>query len=132
MENQAERNVEIVQTAIEDSLVYANDWSFEAEDMLKEIIGRKRELCIFKPLKDIYVGEAYLRPVSINAYNHPSGLNGRIIGMVYATPKYRDKRLCYILQWPDDSVDYVAISDVKEGAYEFTDIKETWKHETKS
>jgi hypothetical protein len=66
------------------------------------------------------IQQAYLYPVSMNAFHHPSGLNGRVIGLTFVIPdKSTKERLCYKLQW-DDMEDYVALSSVVSGDYEFS------------
>lgn len=80
------------------------------------------------------MNKAFLKSISINAYNNGSGLNGEILGVEYVSPKNSTPRPCYKVQYFDyeedirygnrgidtiveDIVDYVPVSDVESKAY---------------
>jgi len=66
--------------------------------------------------------EAWIIPQSIHAYKE--GEPARVVGVEFITPENYPTRLCYHLRWPDQSEDWIPVSDVDGESYKLVSLSE--------
>jgi hypothetical protein len=92
------------------------------ENLIKEIRAHKRaqreqEL----NEKTMKVMDVYLIPKDSWTFRYGTGQRGKIIGVKMVTPPGimdQTPRLCFVVEFPDGVIDYVAVYNVKHGSYD--------------
>lgn len=91
-------------------------WKYEnQEQQISEKLKEFQDAENMEKNKIINIHKAFLKPVHPDAFKHPSGLNGEIIGIDFVVPREDlEERLCYKIKWKY-MIDYVSVDDIPCG-----------------